>query len=1195
MILGEAFVAVRPETGGFGSDLERKLTGVLAGPIGALAAIGVAAGGALFAIGASFDDAFDKIRIQTGKTGDELEGLQDSFKDVLTDVPADFGDASDAVATLNQRLGLTGDPLRQVSDQVLELSRMTGTDLKGNVDAVSDVFANWGVASESQSDKLDVLWRVSQQTGVGVAELSSAMASGGSLFRQAGLDFEDSASLLGLFEKAGLDAGSAMPAVSKAVATAAKEGKDASVVFGDVFNKIRDAKSPTEATAAAMEVFGAKAGPKLAGLISEGKLSFEDFSASVSAGGDTIMGASADTQDAAEKMRVAWNRILVAVEPVASAVFDFVGRVALAFSDALPRVFDTVAQAWDALMGGFSGEGITTAGWVGQLEQFGDTARDVFDTISQAWSEFVGGFQGDNVVGPLAELGAIARTVADFFADHWQPILIAAGVALALIAAPVTTVVAGLIALYTQSDTFRSIVDGLVERLVAFGNWLNEHRPVVAAFAAALLLITSPVVAIAAGLVLLYTKFAPFRALVDQLAASIGDFVAFFVERWDRISEAATNVFNILRVLFTGFLAVTIGPFLLLWANFGEQISAVFELAWSNVQVVVETAVRILGDLFDFLTAILTGDWGAAWAAFADIPAAVLDAVTALLGNFLTFLVDFFSSLPANVLTLLGDIGGLLLELGSTLIGGLLSGIQSAAVGLWGWFTSLPATILGFLIDAGTWLLSTGQSIAAGLLAGVVAGALAVWAWFVALPGAILALVATAATWLVATGSSLIAGFLGSVVAGAAAVWSWFTALPGVILGLLASAPTWLVNTGADVIHGLWNGIQSLSGWLAGLLGQIPGWVTSAVGSGLSWLSTAGTEALHGLWNGIESMKSWVLEQVKGIPSWIQGALSDAAHWLWDVAVSVVVGFWQGIESMKDWLWEKITGFFGSAIDAVKTLFLVFSPSRVFHQIGRYIVQGFVLGMLDEQSNATDTTRTMFSDIGASIPEAIRDGIHTGTPAVVAEMQSFSNTLAHHIGDLTAQAGSLVQAGMSQVPTIADAVSGATDQATGGFDVSKFRGLIMDQLKTVKAFRSNIAELVHGHFFELAQVAIRNGPAAAQAFVDMVHSDTLGALDLDSLLRDYNTGVGQLGKYLDIHAPAVELYGGNTPSFMTPGRFNPQSPDPDNPAATTLVKVEAGAVVVSITEDVDREMVEDVIKEAWQDLAVELTSSVPSS
>lgn len=290
--------------------------GILAGA----GAIGVG----LFQIGTQFDDAFDSIRIGTGLTGPALEALQNDMKAVAGSVPATFSDASTAVTEFSKRLGLTGQPLQDLSKQVLELSRMTGTDLKTNIDAVAGVMANFGIATGDQGAKLDVLFRASQQSGVAVADLASQMSGAGVVLREIGLSFDQSAAMLATLGKAGIDVGDVMPALSKSLATAAKEGRDASTVFADTFTAIKNSPTDVAAAGVALDVFGAKAGPRLAALIREGKLSFEDMSAAL-ANGDGIMAASADTQDFAEKLTTLKNRVFLAIEPIATRVFNAIG------------------------------------------------------------------------------------------------------------------------------------------------------------------------------------------------------------------------------------------------------------------------------------------------------------------------------------------------------------------------------------------------------------------------------------------------------------------------------------------------------------------------------------------------------------------------------------------------------------------------------------------------------------------------------------------------------------------------------------------------------------------------------------------------------------------------------------------------------------------------------------------------------
>jgi TP901 family phage tail tape measure protein len=306
---------------------------------GAVAVAGIVGAG-MVKLGSDFDSAFDKIRTQTGATGKTLEGLQGDFKSALSQVPSSMGDVSTAIGTLNQKLGLSGKPLQDLSVQFLNLSEITGTDLTKNIEGATGLFNQFGISADQQGAKLDELFRITQSTGVGFDTLTTSLAQNGSVFRAAGLSFDESASLLGLLAKNGLDASNVVPALAKSMATAAKEGKPAAEVFRDTFDAIKAAPTDTAAAGIALDVFGAKAGPKFAELVRQGTLSYDDFTAAIGNSGDTInKAAAADTFDFGEKLGILRNKIEVGLEPVLSSAFDtmtaVVGKLGDAF-DALP-------------------------------------------------------------------------------------------------------------------------------------------------------------------------------------------------------------------------------------------------------------------------------------------------------------------------------------------------------------------------------------------------------------------------------------------------------------------------------------------------------------------------------------------------------------------------------------------------------------------------------------------------------------------------------------------------------------------------------------------------------------------------------------------------------------------------------------------------------------------------------------------
>lgn len=328
-----------------------------AGAIGAgvLAGAGVAVG-ALYTIGTSFDSAYDNLRVNTGKTGVELENLKGDLRAVASQVPDSFDAVSTALAGFASNLGLSGKPLEDLSIQILNLSRVTGTDLATNVDSVSQVMKNFGVISAYQGPALDVLFRASQQTGISITDLAGQMSAAGPVLRSAGFDFQSSAAFTAQLAKAGLDVGDVMPTLSKSLALAAKNGQDAGSYLGSAFDRIRNAPNEIDAGAAAMDAFGPK-GVKMAELIRSGALSFDELKNSISQG-DSINQAASDTEDFSEKFNKLKNRIMLAIEPFASKVFDKVGEVMDWIGPKVDQVtkyfqeHETVAKVVAAIIGG---------------------------------------------------------------------------------------------------------------------------------------------------------------------------------------------------------------------------------------------------------------------------------------------------------------------------------------------------------------------------------------------------------------------------------------------------------------------------------------------------------------------------------------------------------------------------------------------------------------------------------------------------------------------------------------------------------------------------------------------------------------------------------------------------------------------------------------------------------------------------
>ena len=549
------------------STSQKLMAGAATAGAGILVGAGAVAAG-LYAIGSSFDQAFDGIRIGTGKTGTELETLQNDMKAVAGAVPASFGDAGKAITVFSQKLGITGVPLQTLSEQVLELSRMTKTDLSGNLTAVTDVLNNFGVGAGDQSGKLDLLFRASQASGVSVAELAGTMSGAGVVLRDVGLNFDQSAAFLATLAKAGVDADSVMPALSKSLAVAAKNGKDASTVFNETFNAIKSAPDDVAASGIALDVFGAKAGPKLAALIREGKLSFEDMQKAISGGGDTILGASKDTQDFGEKLTLLKNRVFLAIEPIATRVFNKIGEVMDQLGPKVEQLTKWMTEHKEIMLvaAGIIG-GIAV---VAVLAYAASMASAAVATIAATWPILA-------VVAAIAAVIAIVLLVWNNWDKIWSWIMDhkAYAAIIAILAGPIVLPILALV--------------GIVKWLMA--NW--------EAVWSGIQTVTGVVVAI---------TVAYFQAIITYIMFMWNNFQILWdvVQNvWSGILTAINAAWTVIQVIWD---AIQIGIGFLI--SYYQLLWQVVQTVWSAITGAISTAWGLIQTAFDNIKSGIETVWG---------------------------------------------------------------------------------------------------------------------------------------------------------------------------------------------------------------------------------------------------------------------------------------------------------------------------------------------------------------------------------------------------------------------------------------------------------------------------------------------------------------------------------------------------------------------------------------------------------
>ena len=384
------------------------------------------------------DDGMDTVILKTGATGEALQSMQDSVKNIATSLPVSFQDAGTAIGEVNTRFGVTGEQLEDISTKFLKFAKINSVDVNQSIDQVQKAISAFGLSTEDTGAFLDTLNKVGQDTGVSMDALESGLITNATALQGMGLNAASAASLLGNLEKSGVDVSTAMQGLKKVQANAMSEGISMQEAF-------RNALSSSQG---AISVFGAKAGPQLYAAFQNGTLSadmFVDSSASL----EDALGSVSDTFDAtldpADQWQTVLNNLMQLGYEVAEAVMP---SIQTAVDTIIPAIKD-LADGWSNLDPGMQQAIIAAAGILAVLGP----------TVS-----IISGITGS--IGKLSEgLG--------FLMAH--PIVAVIGV-----------VIAALVMLYQNNEDFRNfvneawkniqeVVGGVIDAIVSF--WTNTLQP----------------------------------------------------------------------------------------------------------------------------------------------------------------------------------------------------------------------------------------------------------------------------------------------------------------------------------------------------------------------------------------------------------------------------------------------------------------------------------------------------------------------------------------------------------------------------------------------------------------------------------------------------------------------------------------------------------------------------------------------
>ena len=141
----------------------------------------------------------------------------------------------------------------------------------------------------------------------------------------------------------------------------------------------------------------------------------------------------------------------------------------------------------------------------------------------------------------------------------------------------------------------------------------------------------------------------------------------------------------------------------------------------------------------------------------------------------------------------------------------------------------------------------------------------------------------------------------------------------------------------------------------------------------LGWQETVSREAFDvgikmqsALWAGIESRMQDEFLQGKALGMRVVDGIYDTQDWWWGAGDDVVAGFAGGIYRNM-WQINQAAGYISAtAVNKLKQLLDIHSPSRVFAELGQYVAEGFAGGIEDSLSEVENA--------GEALAEAVMSG-----------------------------------------------------------------------------------------------------------------------------------------------------------------------------------------------------------------------------
>lgn len=220
----------------------------------------------------------------------------------------------------------------------------------------------------------------------------------------------------------------------------------------------------------------------------------------------------------------------------------------------------------------------------------------------------------------------------------------------------------------------------------------------------------------------------------------------------------------------------------------------------------------------------------------------------------------------------------------------------------------------------------------------------------------------------------------------------------------------------ANFFTGLWSTALS---WFNTAKNYVVSWVNNILSTYRTWLNNLKT-AFSTAFDNIRDKISSIVDKAKSLVTNCITTISELPTKVITIGKNLVEGLWNGINDKISWVKNKITSMGSQITSAIKSVFGIASPSKVFAEIGDYLAQGLGVG---------------FEDGMDSVREDMVDNMDGLTGSMTAEVKAYGASGAAMLGDSTTYNGGAININVyasegQDVNSLADAIAYKLEEMT---------------------------------------------------------------------------------------------------------------------------------------------------------------------